>query len=446
MEPGRFASFPEQTTLFESGVFEKRWTYFILAFLALPDDLPLSSIEPVKEVPVECIERIGAICQAAKQEPTSLIALLVDIAHSRKFEACFATNVAAILESAQNTLSKADQGSIIHLFRPLAHALRHLNRNMLIEEWVNVLEPKRQLIAMYAGQMCRTLVSRTRLQRTAAQGPGNGQANFIAKCSFDHTTKFIALVSGETTDAAYEPPIDFFSQSPTATTFTSSGTGAYTVKPSYTEFYYEDPSTGVPTPITATVSSSFTTKVSARALAKRSTLGKRDIAVTKCASFLKDDVVLSAQVASLYVADAEKYLTLAANANSVRYETWFGTFERANHDRVLDHYGKIRKSDLKTYTFDCECTEGSDVFAYVFPDEFGHIHLCNQYIQAEVAGTDSKAGTIVHESSHFTLNGGTKDLAYGQTRAQALAVSNSTGATMNADSHECFAENSPALA
>ncbi|KIM20659.1 hypothetical protein M408DRAFT_30180, partial [Serendipita vermifera MAFF 305830] len=64
----------------------------------------------------------------------------------------------------------------------------------------------------------------------------------------------------------------------------------------------------------------------------------------------------------------------------------------------------------------------------------------------EVAGTDSKAGTIVHESSHFTLNGGTKDLAYGQTRAQALAVSNSTGATMNADSHECFAENSPALA
>ncbi|KIM23518.1 hypothetical protein M408DRAFT_262997 [Serendipita vermifera MAFF 305830] len=113
---------------------------------------------------------------------------------------------------------------------------------------------------------------------------------------------------------------------------------------------------------------------------------------------------------------------------------------RPIHDRVLDHYGKIRKSDLKTYTFDCECTEGSDVFAYVLPDEFGHVHLCN------LAGTDSKAGRIVHESFHFTLNGGTKDLAYGQTRAQALAVSNSTGATMNADSYEYFAENSPALA
>ncbi|KIM23516.1 hypothetical protein M408DRAFT_27858 [Serendipita vermifera MAFF 305830] len=230
--------------------------------------------------------------------------------------------------------------------------------------------------------------------------------------------------------------------------FTSSETGAYTIEPAYTEFYYEDPSTGAPTPITATVSTSRGTRRytcnlkshnyenrkakrhAARSLAERATLRKRDIAVTNCASSLKDEIVLSAQTASLYVADAERYLTLAANANSARYETWFGTFEQSNVDRVLDHYGKIR----------------SDVFVHVFPDEFGHIHLCNQYIQAEVAGTDSKAGTIVHESTHFTLNGRTKDLAYGQTRAQALAVSNSTGATMNADSHEYFAENSPALA
>ncbi|KIM23489.1 hypothetical protein M408DRAFT_77490, partial [Serendipita vermifera MAFF 305830] len=293
-----------------------------------------------------------------------------------------------------------------------------------------------------------------------AKANGNGVADFVgvkAKYVFEYASEFVTLAPGESTDVTHELANGY--------DFASCGTGAYTVEPAYTEFYYQDPSTGAPTPITATVSSSYTAKLAgnltsrnyesrkakrhaARSLAKRSTLGKRDIAITNCASSLKNDVVLSAQVASLYVADAEKYLTLAATAssNSVRYETWFGTFEQANHDRVLDHYGKIRKSDLKTYTFDCECTEGSDVFAYVFPDEFGHIHLCNQYIQAEVAGTDSKAGTIVHESSHFTLNGGTKDLAYGQTRAQALAVSNSTGATMNADSHEYFAENSPALA
>ncbi|KAG9075865.1 hypothetical protein FRC06_009848 [Ceratobasidium sp. 370] len=52
------------------------------------------------------------------------------------------------------------------------------------------------------------------------------------------------------------------------------------------------------------------------------------------------------------------------------------------------------------------------------------------------AGTDSKAGTIVHEQSHFTVNGGTRDYAYGQSRAKSLAISNAALAIMNADSHE----------
>ncbi|PVF91263.1 zincin [Serendipita vermifera] len=52
---------------------------------------------------------------------------------------------------------------------------------------------------------------------------------------------------------------------------------------------------------------------------------------------------------------------------------------------------------------------------------------------------------IVHESSHFTANGGTQDYAYGQSAAKSLATSNPARAIMNADSHEYFAENNPAL-
>jgi peptidyl-Lys metalloendopeptidase len=51
-------------------------------------------------------------------------------------------------------------------------------------------------------------------------------------------------------------------------------------------------------------------------------------------------------------------------------------------------------------------------------------------------GTDSKAGTIVHENSHFTANGAVEDHVYGQGDAQALAKSNPAQAIMNADSHE----------
>lgn len=61
-------------------------------------------------------------------------------------------------------------------------------------------------------------------------------------------------------------------------------------------------------------------------------------------------------------------------------------------------------------------------------------------------GTDSKAGTIVHEQSHFRVNGGTEDFVYGQGRAKNLARTNPTQAIMNADNHEYFAENTPRLA
>jgi peptidyl-Lys metalloendopeptidase len=56
-----------------------------------------------------------------------------------------------------------------------------------------------------------------------------------------------------------------------------------------------------------------------------------------------------------------------------------------------------------------------------------------------------KGGTLVHESSHFTANGGTNDYAYGQSACKQLAISNPNNAVNNADSHEYFAENTPFL-
>jgi len=58
----------------------------------------------------------------------------------------------------------------------------------------------------------------------------------------------------------------------------------------------------------------------------------------------------------------------------------------------------------------------------------------------------SQGGTLVHESSHFTANAGTNDHEYGQSACQSLAQSDPDTAVDNADSHEYFAENDPALA
>ena len=73
------------------------------------------------------------------------------------------------------------------------------------------------------------------------------------------------------------------------------------------------------------------------------------------------------------------------------------------------------------------------------------VYLCSAFWSSPTTGTDSKAGTLVHESSHFTIMGGTQDYAYGQTNCKNLAKSKPAQAVMNADSHEYFVENNPVL-
>ncbi|CAF2435205.1 unnamed protein product [Rotaria sp. Silwood2] len=64
---------------------------------------------------------------------------------------------------------------------------------------------------------------------------------------------------------------------------------------------------------------------------------------------------------------------------------------------------------------------------------------------APMTGTDSKAGTLIHETSHFSVIVGTYDYAYGKMACTSLALSAPSQAIMNADSHEYFAENLPVL-
>jgi peptidyl-Lys metalloendopeptidase len=72
------------------------------------------------------------------------------------------------------------------------------------------------------------------------------------------------------------------------------------------------------------------------------------------------------------------------------------------------------------------------------------VYVCNAFWSAPVTGTDSKAGTLIHELSHFNVVAGTNDWTYGQSSCRSLAKSNPSRAVDNADSHEYFAENKPA--
>lgn len=125
-----------------------------------------------------------------------------------------------------------------------------------------------------------------------------------------------------------------------------------------------------------------------------------------------------------------------------RYTAWFGAYTAEYFSTALDHFTRLAAAlSNETIEFRCDCTEY--YFAYVYVDEPYIIHICNEYWNAPLAGTDSQAGTIIHEMSHFAVVAGTDDHTYGQKNSLALAISNPVDALDNADSHEYFAENHP---
>ncbi|KAG9088190.1 hypothetical protein FS749_002367 [Ceratobasidium sp. UAMH 11750] len=182
------------------------------------------------------------------------------------------------------------------------------------------------------------------------------------------------------------------------------------------------------------------------------TLSRRDVSYTGCTAE-QEPMILAAAIASdAYVTKVNSYLAgIPANTTSVRYETWFGNFTTERFNTVVDHFQKIG-TDATSASYDCTSCRSEfginydTTWAYVHPDSPGQIFLCGMFWKSPLTGTDSRAGTIVHENSHFTVNGGTSDYAYTQDRAKRLAVTHPHLAVMNADSHEYFAENTPELA
>jgi peptidyl-Lys metalloendopeptidase len=152
------------------------------------------------------------------------------------------------------------------------------------------------------------------------------------------------------------------------------------------------------------------------------------------------------------LSSAESYATnslgyLNAGTRGPRYTTWFGTYDAGRYSTVRGNFSKISDATAnKSLTFDCSTcpgTSNANAYAYVYANAPYRIYLCNAFWSAPNTGTDSRAGTIIHELSHFTVVAGTSDYAYGQSAARSLATSNPARAIRNADSHEYFAENTP---
>ena len=145
--------------------------------------------------------------------------------------------------------------------------------------------------------------------------------------------------------------------------------------------------------------------------------------------------------AGTYAANALAYMS--AGTQGPRYATWFGVYNSSRYSVVQSHFDSLSIAmDAAPVTFDCTCKK-KNVYAYVYSNQPYAIYLCGVFWTAPMTGTDSKAGTLIHEMSHFTVVAGTDDWVYGQGGAQNLAITDPDKAIDNADSHEYFAENTP---
>ena len=170
--------------------------------------------------------------------------------------------------------------------------------------------------------------------------------------------------------------------------------------------------------------------------------GYRTPSFVSCSSSRQSSLITALGNAQTISQKARDYLNnvpVASRPTNTAYRTWFGTYTSSRYSTVTSHYSNIYNSFVnQTYTFNCSCT--SSAYAYVYANQPYRVYLCNAFWSAPSLGIDSKAGTLVHESSHFTVNGGTQDYAYGTSAAQSLANSSPSQAVMNADNHEYFAE------
>lgn len=160
-----------------------------------------------------------------------------------------------------------------------------------------------------------------------------------------------------------------------------------------------------------------------------------------CTVEQQDLLVLARNQAKVYAAGAESYMNGSLGS---RYTTWFGTVTTSRANTVKTNFVAISDAmDNAGITFDCKCKQ--NYYAYVYPNDPYKIYLCKVFWMAPLAGTDSKAGTLIHEMSHFNVVAATDDVVYGQTGAKNLASTDPDLAVTNADNHEYFAENTPPL-
>lgn len=158
--------------------------------------------------------------------------------------------------------------------------------------------------------------------------------------------------------------------------------------------------------------------------------------------------------ARLNAFDALSAATVQITPQNGAYRTWFGSWDAARAKFVRNTIAAL-KNHIRTskITYVCEaagsgsCDGGT--YAFVYPNDSSTIYLCAPYFELpqlsdatflEVFNSGTRAGTIIHEMSHYADVGGTSDHCYNRDICSDYARRSPNGAAHNADSFQYFSE------
>jgi uncharacterized Zn-binding protein involved in type VI secretion len=127
------------------------------------------------------------------------------------------------------------------------------------------------------------------------------------------------------------------------------------------------------------------------------------------------------------------------------FKKWFGRDDekaiKIIRDRINKELKLMKSLNESHFNEISHLKTRQETFALVYPDDPLHIiSLGNPFWEAEAVGPDSRAGTLIHELSHYIDIGGTRDYGYGDYECLQLSRYKPDKALFNADNFERFIE------
>jgi uncharacterized Zn-binding protein involved in type VI secretion len=145
---------------------------------------------------------------------------------------------------------------------------------------------------------------------------------------------------------------------------------------------------------------------------------------------------LAREDALAMLAKGEEAIVRWNSADRHLFKEWFGTNSEEVRQMMLERTRDLR-DQIPYVKFDQE-DDGGWAQTYPWSDT---IHLRRRFWTSNRTGSDSRAGTVIHEASHHWASGGTGDPRYGPDPSRKLARDLPPLAQVNADNTEYYFEN-----